>query len=134
MSEDKVAAEVAEQEFNRFCEAMDLDVDPAGMDDDDKALFVDSKRRLVKAIRGGSLTIDEKGQPVFTPSVGSPIVFGEPIGEQLMAGDAKKASHSHARLFAVLAEITKNPESRFRKMANRDLKVCKALGLLFLGG
>ena len=41
---DKVAEEVAEQEFNRFVEAMDLDVNLADMDEDDKKGFEQQKR------------------------------------------------------------------------------------------
>lgn len=136
MAEQKVATEVAEQEFDRFVEAMDLDVDPAGMDDDDKASFKVAKRRIITGIERGQIVVDEKGQPVFTPSMGntSAIVFYEPRGASLMASDQKKKGHDVAKMLATLADMTKQPPARFSDMVNRDLKIVLALGNLFLGG
>lgn len=136
MGEQKVAADVAEQEFKRFTDAMDLDVDPAGMDDEDKRSFNDAKRRIIAALCNGSLVIDEKGQPVFTPSLGNtqPITFFEPTGASLMAGDQKKKGHDHARMFAVMGDMTRQPATRFANMPSRELKVCLSIAGLFLGG
>lgn len=127
-----VAPEVAEAEFERFTEAMDLDVDPQGMDDEDKKGFIDCRRKVVNAIVEGRLVIDEKGQPVFTPSEGGSITFREPRGSALMAMDSKKKGHDFSKLYATMAETTEQPITRFSKMANRDLKVCTAVMTLFL--
>ena len=51
---DKIAKEVAEQEFNRFVESMDLDVDPADMDEDDRKGFTQQKDRVIAAIQSGA--------------------------------------------------------------------------------
>lgn len=130
-----VSAEVAEAEFERFVEAMDLDVDPKGMDDEDRASFTSAKRRFVAAVQAGRLTVDEKGRPVFTPSMGTtdPITFNEPTGASLMAMDQKKRGHEIGKLFAAIADMTGQPVVRFSKMAKRDLNVCIAIGGLFLG-
>lgn len=137
MSEEMVVdREVAESEFDRFCEAMDLDVDPAGMDDGDKRSFESARRQLIKAICAGHLAVDEQGQPVYTPRVGpacDPITFYEPSGASLMAMDQKKKGHDVAKLYATMADMTRQPLVRFSKMKERDLKVCRAVTLLFLG-
>ncbi len=137
MDEDqKVSREVAEADFHRFCDMMDLDVDPRGMDDEDRKSFESAKRRLVDAIIEGHLVIDEKGQPVYTPRRGSdvtPITFAEPTGASYMAMDTKKKNHDVAKLFATMADMTGQPIQRFAKMQNRDLKICQAVALLFLG-
>lgn len=44
MSEQKVATEVAEAEFVRFAEAMDLDIDTAKMDGEDRKGFEQKKQ------------------------------------------------------------------------------------------
>jgi len=134
MSESKVAAEVAEAEFERFVEAMDLDVDPAGMDDDDKRSFESARRRLLKAMMAGQLVVNEQGEPVYSPGFGDPITFHEPTGATYMAMDQKREGHNFGKTVATLAEMTRLPATRFSKMANRDFKVCSAILGLFLGG
>ena len=54
---DKIVQEVAEAEFERFAELMDLDVNPSGMDAEDKKGFDQQKERIVSAIRSGSLAL-----------------------------------------------------------------------------
>ncbi|MFW6031048.1 MAG: hypothetical protein ACOC9T_00535 [Myxococcota bacterium] len=130
---EKVAAEVAEAEFQRFLDAMDLDHDEEGMDEEDLKSFQKEKARVVKAIQDGRMSIDEKGQPTFQPTDGEPITFREPRGSTLMAMDSKKKNHDVTKLFATMAEMTKVPVQKFSKMPNRDLKVCLAVTLLFLG-
>ncbi|HET9954087.1 MAG TPA: hypothetical protein VFQ61_06270 [Polyangiaceae bacterium] len=128
--------EVAEAEFQRFVAAMALDVDTSTMDEEDREEFKDKKRKIVRALMLGSLVIDEKGQPVYTPQVGddrSPITFLEPRGSSLMAMDQRKQGHNVAKSFAVLADITKVSPQRFANMFNRDIQVCLALQALFLG-
>jgi hypothetical protein len=129
-----VASEVLEAEFNRFVEAMDLDVDPKGLDDDDKAALASAKRTVMRDLERGKLVIDADGQPVFTPSDGKgEITFREPNGGAIMAVDQKKQSHGVARQYALIAGLTGENQERFAKMPSRDLKLCNALVVLFLG-
>ncbi len=135
MAEQKVATEVAQAEFERFAEAMDLDTDVDRMDEDDKTAFTNQKRRVVRAIEDGHLVVDDKGQPVYTPQLGdqTPITFYEPTGVSLMSMDKKKANENVAKVFATLADMTKTSSQRFASMKGRDVKLCQALYLLFLG-
>lgn len=134
MAEKKVAAEVAEQEFSRFVEAMDLDVEPKGWTDDDKKSFEEAKRLLVGAMERGLLVVDQEGRPVYTPRLGNSeaITFYEPTGADLLVIDQAKKGANISATFKVLAAMTKTDPSRFSKMANRDLKVCQAVQALFL--
>lgn len=132
---EQVAQEVAEQEFDRFVDAMRLDVDPAGWDDEDKKSFTDSRNKILAAMRTGSLVIDERGQPSYTPSYGDntqPVVFYRPTGATLMAMDGRKKGHDQAKLLAAMADMTRENASRFAKMDLYDLKVCQSVMLLFL--
>lgn len=133
---DKIAKEVAEAEFDRFAEAMDLDVDPADMDEEDKKSFEQQRQRVVKAIQSGSLVINENGEPVFTPQRtkdAEPLTFHEPTGASLMAMDRKKKTEDIGKLYATMGDITKTHASTFSKMPMGDLKICMALVTLFLG-
>lgn len=133
---DKIAKEVAEQEFNRFVDSMDLDVDPADMDEDDRKGFNQQKDRVIAAIQSGALVIKDSGEPVFTPqrtNDADAITFHEPTGASLMAMDRKKKTEDIGKLYAAMGDITKTHANVFSKMKMADLKVCMAITTLFLG-
>lgn len=133
---DKVAKEVAEEEFNRFVERMDLDVDPADMDEDDRKGFVQQKDRVIAAIQSGALVISDKGEPTYTPqrtNDAEPITFYEPTGASLMAMDRKKKTEDIGKLYAAMGDMTKTHANVFSRMKMADLKVCMAITTLFLG-
>ena len=136
MAENKVAKEVAEQEFERFAEVMDLDVDPAFLDDEDKKGLELQKNRIVAAIMAGSLVINDDGEPVYTPQRSedrTPITFHEPSGASLMEMDRKKKNEDIGKLYAIMASMGKVHANTFAKMKMSDLKVCQAVTTLFLG-
>lgn len=136
MAENKVSVEMAEQEFDRFAEAMDLEFDTANMDQEDVKGFDHNKSIILKAIQKGALIIDEKGQPVYTPqrtSDVSPIVFREPTGASLMAMDGGKKTEDVKKLYHVMADVTERDAKLFSSMKMADLKVCMAVITLFLG-
>ncbi len=131
-----VAREVAEQDFNRFADSMDLDIDPVDMDAEDKKGFEQQKDRIISAIQSGSLVINDIGEPVFTPKRtkdADAITFYEPTGASLMAMDRKKKTEDVGKLYASMGEITRTHASTFSKMKMSDLKVCIAITTLFLG-
>lgn len=130
----KVAREIAEQEFERFADSMDLDVSLEGLDDEDRRGLERQRRTLVDAIVAGTLTIDEAGQPVYSPREGnqSPLTFREPTGAVMMAADQRKKGQDVAKLYTMMAAMTQQPPQRFAHMKRRDLRVCEAIAVLFL--
>lgn len=130
-----VDPETCETEFNRFLLGMDLDIDTKGMDEEDRASFESAKRIIIRAMSTNHLVVNDDDECVYTPKKGdqSPIIFHEPRGASLMAQDKKKEGHDIAKTFAVLADLTQQPAKRFSQMAQRDLKVCSAILVLFLG-
>lgn len=130
-----VATEVAELEFNRFCDEMDLDVDESTMDADDLKSFSEAKKRIVREIEAGRLSVDEKGQPTYTPRYGDsgPLTFYRPSGETLMAMDGKKKDHDVHKFYAVIAAMTKKSPGAIAKLdLKTDLKVAQTIAILFL--
>lgn len=130
-----VATEVCEAEFLRFVDLMDLDIDPKGMDEEDRLSFENSKRVVIRAMETENLVVNDKGEFIYRPKSDddSEITFHEPVGGTLMAQDAKREGHDVAKTFAVLAAMTGQPAKRFSGMPQRDLKVCSAILVLFLG-
>lgn len=122
----------AESEFRRFVDEMELDVDPAMMDEDERKAFDLLRRRLLDALRRGQLVIDKEGRPVFTPTGATEsITFNRPRGKDLLAMDRHKAYAERAKTFTVMAEITKAPRELFENMAGRDLRICLSITSLF---
>lgn len=132
---NRISQDVAEAEFDRFIGAMDLDVDAKGMDDEDKKSYEVARRKILNAMLAGHLVIDPEGQPVYMPRKGNvtPIVFHEPTGASLMAMDQRKKHHDIGKMYALMADMTKQPAARFAGMHNRDLQICLAVTGLFLG-
>lgn len=132
---DKISSEVAEQEFNRFIELMDIDADTSGMSQEDSEEFGTLRKRLVNAIVNGSLVVNDSGEPIFTPQrtkEADPITFFEPTGASLMAMDRKKKNEDVSKMFATMADMTRTHASTYSKMKNADLKICLAVATLFL--
>ena len=135
MKELKVALEVAQLEFERFVEKMDLELEEKEMTDDDLEAFKRQKNRLIRAISKGSLVIDLEGIPTYTPQRSdntTPIVFVEPNGSTILATDKKTSNQAVGKLYTSMAEMTKTTAATFSKMKMPDLKVCIAIYTLFL--
>lgn len=135
MSKEKknaVPQEVAEQEFDRWADAMDLDLDPSTMDAEDATDFAKQKRRIIRAMVRGGLVISEDGEAVYTPQnpkskATEALTFHERTGASIMAMDGKKKGHDAAKTYAIMADICKTHPSTFAGMVGEDVKVCEAL-------
>ena len=133
--ENIIPQEVAEADFDRFVEAMDLFVDPAFMDDEDRTAFEKQKHRLVNAMMIGALSINENGEAVYTPrrsDYKDPITFHERTGASLMAMDNKKKNQDIAKTYAVMADMTNTHPGVFSKLKGSDIKTCEAIFALLM--
>ena len=130
----KVAREVAEAEFIRFCDAMDVDYNTDRMTDEDAKDFNESKGLLLDALQIGVLEIDSDGMAVVYPKKGDikQIKFNELCGADYVAMDNKKDTQSFAKMFAMMGSITKLPPATFSKLKKFDAKVCLSIAKLFL--
>lgn len=133
MSNDKVAAEVASQEFERWIDAMDLEVE--GLTGENLESFNLQRSRVERAIRRGSLVINDEGEAVYTPQKTEmdPITFRERTGASLMAADRTKRDHNVAKMYAILGDMTKLHPSTFAKLKGVDIKICEAMFALLMG-
>ena len=132
----KIDKETAEREFDRFTEAMDLDMSLIGLSTEDKADLESARGMVVTAIGRGSLVINDAGEPVFTPqgsNATDPITFHEPTGASLMDMDKAKKTADIRKTYLVLGNLTGRDLSYYSALKMRDLKVCLAVLTLFLG-
>lgn len=132
---DKIGLDVAENEFDRFMDAMALDDKCENLSEEDKEGFEKNKRVVIKALRKGSLIINDNGEPVFTPTRSEDkkqITFYEPTGAIFTAQDKRKDTEMFAKLNLSMGNMTKTHASLFVKMAVSDLQICQAIFTLFL--
>lgn len=133
--EPKVAREVAEQQFNRFCADMDIDHDTEKMDEKDAEGFTKHRETLLVAMMDGRLVLNDDSELVLTPKRGrvqNPITFREPDGATFMAMDRKKNGQDMGKLIALMDEMTKSTPGTCSKLKNVDFKVAQAIVTLFL--
>lgn len=133
---DKLSKDVAEAEFNRFGEMMDLDFNVDMMDVDDLKGFNNQKNRVVSAIQAGALVVTDIGEPVFTPQrtpeFKEAITFHEPTGATFISMDKKKAGQDMGKLYTIMQEMTGVHAGQLSKLRGSDAKVCQAVLALFL--
>lgn len=135
--EPVVAKEVAEADFDRFVDAMDLDLDTAGMDSEDLTAFNKQKSRIIRAMMKGVLIINDNGEAVYTPchprsKYKEAITFHERTGASLMASDGKKKNQDAAKTYAILADMCKVHPGVFAGLVGSDIKICEALYMLLM--
>lgn len=132
----KTGTDVAEVEFQRFVDYMNLDVEDSYLNDEDKAGLATNRHRFIRAVEAGSLVVDEDGIPTYTPQKSddvTPIVFYEPTGASLMAMDRKKEGADVGKMFTIMADFTKTNQGQFAGLRISDLNVCMAISMLYLG-
>lgn len=137
MTELKVVPEQAALEFDQWAGDMDLDLDTNDMDAEDLTGFNKQKRKIVKAIQSGSLTFNDDGEAVYTPSNKKskrqePITFYERTGACMIAMDGKKKNHDISKTYAVMGDMCKVHPSTFSGLVGIDGKVCEALFSLLM--
>ena len=139
MEEPKVAQDVAEAEFDKFADAMDLDVSPDGMNEESLESFQGLKRQVIRAIMKGSLIFNDDGEAIYTPrhrnsKFQEPITFHERSGAHLTEMDKAKKRGAVAQTYAVMGAMTGQSASVFAGLVGPDIKTCEALYALLMMG
>lgn len=131
--------EMAEEEFARFLEMMDLTSKlEEKLDAEDSKNLQDCRSSIVRAIEDGSLVItgEDGGLALFTPKRGTdrkPFRFPEPSAGVLLAADKRRDGHNTAKTLAMLAEWSGENAQRFTNLKPVDFRVCTSLMALFFG-
>ena len=132
---DVFSQEVAKAEFERFADAMDIEIDEEMMEETELKSFLKVRASIIKVIKSGRLTINDRGEPtlkLFEP-VGnvSEITFKEPLGKSWMAADQKKQDQTVSRFMCMVQDASDLPEGLIGKVKGRDFKTIQNISLLF---
>jgi hypothetical protein len=127
-----VDRETANNEFERWAEAMRVDLDTEGLDENDARDLAKDRSVFVKAVMQGRLVVSEEGLAVFTPEGGDPITFHKPKGNAFTAMDKAKRTQDIGKIFKSMAAITRTAPVTFDKMDVADVKICMTILTLFL--
>ncbi len=137
MSNEKIKfavdRETAKDEFNRFCEAWEIDDDTAGMDEEDKAAFEGNKAKIINAIMRGRLSFQDDNTLLFDTGE-EKITIKIPQGATYMEMDRYKDREGVHKAYAVLGGMTGKSPAFFARMDGRRLKPLMGIISLFLGG
>ncbi len=130
--------ELASEEFAKWAEAMDIDVEESdGEDKDGDSLLRGGKKSVVKALMRGSMVLNDDGNLEYTlschskaPLCGEKLVLGMPpasvyTGQKGNAGDM---------IFGFVSGMTGKDKGYLAKISYADFKVLQAVAGLFLRG
>ena len=138
MSDVKIAPEMAELEFERFVEVWDLDGEVAEMEEEDRVSFNGLKRKLMRVLISGDLVVNEDATLTYClryPTLDSlkELKFEIPKGDAMVSWDKFKDRQNIAKLNSFIGSMTRQSPAIFAAVDGRDLKICQAVALLFLG-
>jgi len=131
----------AEQEFNNYCEANELDHDEAAMEEDERKDFLRIKRRFMKAVDDKRIVVDGE-KLIYTISDRSPqdtrgtkITLRRPNGRAMLSMDGYKDTQQMNKLqafMAAIAGIQKRDISKIASLDKKDLDIIQDIAILFL--
>lgn len=130
-------AETAELEFEKFCDAWEIDNDTAGMNDEDKTAFEGQKAKIINSIKRGRFLF-ESDKVVYTVSdktekhAGEKITIERPKGAALMEMDKYKDREGVHKTYSVLAAMSGKEPKFISWLDGIDVKPLLAVVTLFL--
>lgn len=134
----EVSKDMAQKEFEDYCEANDLDCNIDGMNDEDKKSLEKVRKRFIRACMQGRVKVN--GQLlVYTISDFSPngykgreIEIKRPGGHAFAGMDGYKETQNVHRLNGFLSAMTGQEVVFFSKIDGSDWQFFRDISLLFL--
>ena len=136
--EYKIDYKTAEEEFEKICEAWEIDIDINSMEEEEKVDFKGIKAKIIKAVRLGRLVYKGDGTMTYIVSKYSgelaekELIIKRPKGSGLSAMDQFKEKAGVHKTFAVLASMISQPVQFLNNIDGIDLKPLLAISTLFL--
>lgn len=134
----QIDIETAEDEFQRFCDAWEIDIDESSLNEDEKLDIQKFKRQIIKSIRLGRLCFNSDESLTYTFSEksvrqsGQNIIIKRPKGAAYLGMDQFKDQASAHKTYSILAMMTGKAISFFADIDGIDLKPLQAIMTLFL--
>ena len=132
-AKDVVCAEMAETEFQRFADAMDLDLD-APKDGEAANNFQEAKRVFLRELCAGRLTVNDKGEASYAcVRCEKTVTFHRKTGATLLACDQAKEGQEVRKMALMIGEMTREGPGFCSNLEGRDLNVIMKIGSLIVG-
>lgn len=129
MKTEKIAPEMAEAEFDRMCELLDIDL--TTKDEADAESLATVRGTIVKAIQSGDMTIGDDGLPTLATKAGAALAFTMPTGATLLEGDKAPEGHGTRRTYLLIGALTRGKFTP-AKCTVKEVSVLTAVMSLFL--
>jgi hypothetical protein len=135
--ENKVATEVAEQEFENWCDTWGIDFDESDFNEEEQEHFISLKKKIIKSIKSGRAVVVNDGESIeytlrFPKGEIEKLVFEMPEGEAFTAMDKCKPNEFVKKQNQFIASMIKQPPKLLVKLKAVDLKFAQAVSSLFL--
>lgn len=130
-----ISREVAEADFERFCETARLDLNKP-RNNNDKQDLGEQRELFIYYVMRGRLTVDDDGWPtVITQCEDLPEVrfSRRPCVPALRAMDKVKATNENGKLLAMIGDVLGVPTASWNKLEFVDFEVVSLVFALFLG-
>lgn len=135
--EEKVAREVAEQDFDRWAAAWRIDTDTEHMDGEDAQDFKNEKHKIVTNIVKGYAVLNEQGNFVlklFAPvGVLEELELKRPRGFAWTASDKPKLNKNATKTIHMIANAVGQVPAIINRMDGIDVKFLFSVYNLFFG-
>jgi hypothetical protein len=132
------ANDLAEQEFNNYCDANEIDRELDDMEDEDRESFIKIKKRFMKAVKEKRVVVDgvklQYTVSKFSPSQGQPFTISRPTGKDFMAMDGFKDNQQMNKFNGFIASIAGTERSTVARLDIVDRQFLQDIGTLFLAG
>lgn len=134
----KISREIAEQDFNNWCEELEIDYDTNEMNADEKKDFEVLKDRIVKAIMTGRCVIDGDVMH-YTLSkknesgiAGMVLDINPPTSKTFIGCDGFKDTQRIHKMCSCMSAITGKDIGFFSKLWGKDFSFMTTIVTLFL--
>lgn len=131
MGDEKI---IYEDEFNRWAEAWEIDIDVDDMTEEDRDGFRGHKQKLINAMKRGRLVYkDDEDILEYTLLKSEGVIkIVRPKGAGIMEADRYKAREGVHQIYAILGSMTAKPTNFFSNLDGIDLKPFLSVVALFL--
>jgi len=131
------ALKIAEEEFDRFADAWELDTDVATMAEEDADSFRTAKRRVIQKIMSKTAVVDENGDLIYKlrKKIGSlkEVKLSIPAWGAWTDMDRGRKDKNMMKFTHYIANAIGQPAPLLTKMDGRDAKFIQGVYSLFLG-
>lgn len=127
--------EVAQDQFNIIIDYYNIDSGDVA-DNDSEKMFASIKRKLIKAIRYGHLTIEMVDEDIVViqkrVKSGQEIKYAVLSGKHKITMEKNSNNNNYKRIYNLLSSLTNIPVNTLADFKGFDMSIIENLALLFL--